>query len=166
MLKSKKVVSLLLAMAMVLALGAISVFANGDDSELPPYSVVSYDEILHMINGSQSGIGPYIDLSEPCVIPANNQAGTNGNSVGFFTADKTNVSFAVSGGAADKTYNLVLYKDNGAGHAPTQIRQFTPPYFGTGISQGGLTIGTSYFFKISTDDYPYDINGSFVLHTF
>lgn len=146
MKKSKKFLSVLLAVCMVLAMSAPA-FAVQESGEEFAYHISMTPAMLRSIT-------PRSSFTENTFLPLINQSGTNGNACGEFTADASNVSFTITSAPGAATYNVQLYKGtiaDGGTKVSTADRDFS---IGNGASFGNLKSGATYYFKVSSKDAP------------
>lgn len=143
----QKMMSVFLAACMVISVLSMSAMATDVEDYPIEVVVMTKEETLDRFGSltrSVSGTGT-------AYLPKNNISGTNGNPCAPFTADTTSVSFVITNAPGATTYNVQLYAGSpGSGY---RVATYTPDVpINNGASFYNLTVGTSYYFVISSND--------------
>ena len=158
MKKTKKFLSIVCALCMIMAMAAPAFAANDPTTRHMPRTI-SVEEFM--------AIEPRTTLTGRVKLPKMNQDGTNGNSCAQFTADETDVSFVITEAPNTSTYNVQLYQGTISGGGSQVFIHEKDVNVGAGASFPDLTIGETYFFKVSSEDCPADgSNAKWTVKTF
>lgn len=148
-MKTRKIVGLALAIVMLVSISSFGAFAA--EAETPSVSritsrVVSASQ-LALLHAASSSTVHHNGAS--IMLPRSNSSGTNGAICGNFTADTTKVTFTLNTAPNTTTYNVQIYDSNGS-----PIRMHETINLGSGAYFDKLTVGTSYYFKVSSYNCP------------
>lgn len=153
MKKSKKFLSILCAVCIMLATAAPALAVNYPDYvPMEPPVTVTFDQIGDLNANTTTQVG---DL-EPAVLllPYNSGSGISGASICFFTADTKNFSFAMrltpGSGGSGSNYHIQLWQINPDG-SETKIGDAVQYNFNDGpYWENKLTVGNEYYVKVSS----------------
>lgn len=139
----KRIAGLLLAFCMTASLVTADALAAGDAEYQTTIHVMTIEE--RNIFGTQTEYTPRGGIA---YLPKNNAAGSSGNICAPFTADKENVAFVILSAPGAIDYNVQLYVgEPGEGSA---VSNYAVVGVNNGVYLIGLTVGQSYYFKISS----------------
>lgn len=155
---------LCVACMMTVAIPAYAAPAGAVNTALTPFEEAG---ITRTISAHEFyAIVPMFTITEGVYLPRSDSGGTNGNPCGGFTADASNVAFAITyatGGT--QSYNVQLYKMTDYGNV--KVGNYETIYIGNGYTRSNLEVGARYFFKISSSDCPPEgANATYTLQTF
>lgn len=157
MKKSKKVISLLLAISMILAM-SVSAFAAevpepSAEGILPAPTLITYKDLHGDIDNAV--MAAFLsDDKVSCFIPYNDGAGTSGSVAATFTAETKKVSFILYSYGGGTTYHAELWHVNGNNIPNSKVMSYNDYAFGSGFSQGGLIVGDTYYITVSSQTVP------------
>lgn len=143
MKKLKRIIAVVLAISISIGILTMTVSAAEADPEITAH-LMSEEETIQLLYRTRMAETGTVYL------PRNNATGTNGNPCGAFTADKTNVSFAIKAGVPGATnFNVQLYVGElGNGFKAADYARVP---IGLGVTFYDLVVGKDYYFVVSSD---------------
>lgn len=142
MKKLKKIIAVVLAISISIGILTMTASATEADPEITAH-LMSEEETIHLLYRTRMA-----ETGTVCLVHTNDM-GTNGNPCGAFTADKTNVSFAIEMGVPGATnYNVQLYVGE-LGNGFKAADYATVP-IGLGVTFRNLAVGKDYYFVVSS----------------
>jgi len=167
MKKSKKFLSVLPAISMILAM-SVSAFAVEvpTDEILPPPTLITYKDLHGDIDNAVMAAVLSNDTIS-CYIPYNTGNGTTGSIAASFTAESSTVNFILYSYGGGTNYHTELWHVNGD-HMPNNkvmsYNDYNDYAFGSGFSQSGLQVGDTYYIMVSSQTVtPPGVQGAYEL---
>jgi hypothetical protein len=160
MKKNKHILACAMVVCVLSSILNITVLAAEQNEYPVEISVMTIEERNALF--TQEGCTPTTGIT---FLPLNNSSGTNGNICAPFTADKTNIAFAIVTAPGATDYNVQLYV--GTYGEGVKASNYATVIIDNGAYFTGLTIGQDYYFKISSSTLTQNgSNASYVMVTY
>lgn len=161
MKKSKKFLSVLCAVCMILAFAVPAFAAEIEEEFLPPPTLLTYQDVHRdALNPVQAALLSNDTIA--CYIPYNDGSGTSGEIVESFEAESSTLGFILYSYGGGTKYHAALWRDNGPGKPPSRVALYEDYSFGSGFTQPGLVVGKEYYIVVSsTTVTPPGVNGGY-----
>lgn len=155
----KKIISIFTVCMLMLSLGTSSFATNVTPNYYVTAQVMSAEETLDMFSSRTM-------TKTGSVLLRQNTTGNEGVACAMFTADEESVSFRFTSAPSATTYNIILHE----GSQYNEGTHVVAPSLGVPINNGtsfyDLTIGTTYYFVVSSDDVSSATTAKYEVKTF
>lgn len=157
MKKSKKIISLLLAVSMIMAMSVSAFAAEVTEASavgvLPAPTLITYKDLHGDIDNAVMAAALSADTVS-CFIPYNDGSGTTGQVAASFTAESGTVNFILYSYGGGTKYHAELWHVNGNNIPNNKVMSYNDYAFGSGFAQNGLKVGDTYYITVSSRTVP------------
>ena len=155
----KKFISLLTVCMMVCSLTVNSVATDVTENYYVTTHVMSAEETFEMFSTKAM-------TKTGSVLLRQNTSGTQGVACGMFTADEESVSFRFTSAPTAKTYNIILHEGDEYNQGSQVVAPSEDVPINNGTSFYDLTVGSTYYFIVSSDDVSEAVTAKYEIKTF